>query len=62
VANAPAASNPPTSAPGVSQQAQQVPPLPPPIEVRPAPTLARPARPKPPLVLTPPVAVQQPAF
>jgi large subunit ribosomal protein L24 len=62
VANAPAASNPPTSAPGVSQQAQQVPPLPPPIEVRPAPTVARPARPKPPLVLTPPVAVQQPAF
>jgi large subunit ribosomal protein L24 len=36
----------------VSQQAA---PLPPPIEVRPAPGVARPAKP-PPLVLTPPVA------
>ncbi|SHN80238.1 AsmA family protein [Bradyrhizobium erythrophlei] len=42
-----------TGAPVVSQQVP--PPLPPPIEVRPAP---RPARPKPPLVLTPP----QPSF
>jgi uncharacterized protein involved in outer membrane biogenesis len=42
-----------TSDPVVSQQ---VPPLPPPIEVRPAPSIiARPPRPKPPLVLTPPV-------
>jgi large subunit ribosomal protein L24 len=56
----PAASNPTTNTSGVSQQAQQVPPLPAPIEVRPAPTVARPARPKPPLVLTPPA--QQPAF
>jgi hypothetical protein len=51
VAN-PAAANPPPDAPVVSQQ---VPPLPPPIEVRPAPSVARPARPKPPLVLTPPL-------
>jgi large subunit ribosomal protein L24 len=36
---------------------QQVQPLPPPIEVRPAPSvIARPPKPKPPLVLTPPVA------
>jgi hypothetical protein len=62
-ANPPATNNPPAGVPGVSQQAQQVaPPLPPPIEVRPAPTVARPARPKPPLVLTPPAYVQQPAF
>jgi AsmA-like C-terminal region len=39
---------------------QQVAPLPPPIEVRPAPGAARPApKPRPPLVLTPPVAVPQ---
>jgi uncharacterized protein involved in outer membrane biogenesis len=50
--NAPA-NNTAAAAPVVSQQAP--PPLPPPIEVRPVP---RPARPKPPLVLTP----QQPAF
>ncbi len=57
VANVPAANN----APGVSQQAQQVaPPLPPPIEVRPAPTVARPAKPRAPLVLTPPAP--QPSF
>ncbi|MGA7484445.1 MAG: hypothetical protein WBW26_21490, partial [Bradyrhizobium sp.] len=57
LANAPAASN----SPGVSQQAQQVlPPLPPPIEVRPAPTVARPAKPRAPLVLTPPAP--QPSF
>jgi hypothetical protein len=61
-ASAPAASNPPAGAPAVSQQAQQLPPLPPPIEVRPPPAVARPARLKPPLVLTPPVATPQPAF
>jgi large subunit ribosomal protein L24 len=49
----PPAANAPAGAPVVSQQVP--PPLPPPIEVRPVP---RPARPKPPLVLTPP----QPAF
>jgi large subunit ribosomal protein L24 len=58
-ANAPPASNPAASGPVVSQQA---PPLPPPIEVRPAPAVARPAKPKPPLMLTPPIATQQPAF
>jgi large subunit ribosomal protein L24 len=43
-----------TNSPVVSQQ---VAPLPPPIEVRPAPSvIARPPKPKPPLVLTPPVA------
>jgi large subunit ribosomal protein L24 len=50
------------NAPVVSQQAA---PLPPPIEVRPAPGAAvvRPPKPKPPLVLTPPVAgPQRPAF
>jgi uncharacterized protein involved in outer membrane biogenesis len=57
-ANAPPASN-PASAPVVSQQ---VPPLPPPIEVRPAPAVARPAKPRAPLVLTPPVATPQPAY
>jgi large subunit ribosomal protein L24 len=59
-ANAPAANVPvanpssgnPPDAPVVSQQ---VPPLPPPVEVRPAPSVARPARPKPPLVLSPPL-------
>jgi hypothetical protein len=58
-ASAPPASNPAASGPVVSQQA---PPLPPPIDVRPAPAVARPARPKPPLMLTPPVATPQPAF
>ncbi len=54
--------SPGTNAPVVSQQ---VPPLPPPIEVRPAPSVAvRPPRLKPPLVLTPPPAPasSQPAF
>jgi large subunit ribosomal protein L24 len=48
---APPGSNPPV----VSQQAA---PLPPPIEVRPAPgsAVARPPKPKPPLALTPPIA------
>jgi uncharacterized protein involved in outer membrane biogenesis len=52
VANAPLANPPATGDPVVSQQA---PPLPPPIEVRPAPSvIVRPPKPKPPLVLTPP--------
>ncbi len=58
-ANSAAAGNPAAGGPVVSQQA---PPLPPPIDVRPAPAVARPARPKPPLMLTPPVATPQPAF
>jgi large subunit ribosomal protein L24 len=42
---------------------QQVAPLPPPIEVRPAPSVLRPPKPRPPLVLTPPVANSpQPGF
>ena len=50
----PAPNPPAASAPVVSQQ---VAPLPPAIDVRPAPNvLARPPKPKPPLVLTPPVA------
>ena len=56
-ANAPAAGN-PANAPVVSQQ---VPPLPPPIDVRPAPAVARPAKPRAPLALTPPTA-PPPAF
>jgi AsmA-like C-terminal region len=56
----PSAAPPGPNAPVVSQQ---VAPLPPPIEVRPAPGVARPAKPRPPLVLTPPVATpQRPAF
>ena len=58
----PPAVPPAAGAPAVSNQpvSQQVPPpLPPPIEVRPAP---RPAKPRPPLALTPPVAATQPAF
>ncbi len=48
------------NSPVVSQQVQ---PLPPPIEVRPAPGAARPPRPRPPLVLTPPIAgLPPPAF
>jgi large subunit ribosomal protein L24 len=50
-ANAPAANPPAGSEPIVSQQ---VPPLPPPIEVRPAPSVIARPKPKPPLVLTPP--------
>jgi large subunit ribosomal protein L24 len=54
VINAPPA----PTAPVVSQQ---VAPLPPPIEVRPPPSVVvRPPKPKPPLVLTPPVANPQP--
>jgi large subunit ribosomal protein L24 len=50
----PPAAPPVSTAPVVSQQAA---PLPPPIEVRPAPSVvARPPKPKPPLVLTPPAA------
>jgi len=49
-----------TSAPVVSQQ---VPPLPPPIEVRPAPSVARvPPKPRPPLSLAPPLTSAPPAF
>jgi hypothetical protein len=52
VTSGPAADPPAAGDPVVSQQ---VPPLPPPIEVRPAPSvIARPSKPKPPLVLTPP--------
>jgi uncharacterized protein involved in outer membrane biogenesis len=50
---------PATNAPVVSQQ---VAPLPPPIEVRPAPGVARPTKPRSPLVLTPPAAPVQPTF
>jgi len=38
---------------------QQVAPLPPPIEVRPAPGVARPPKPRPPMVLMPPAAGPQ---
>jgi uncharacterized protein involved in outer membrane biogenesis len=59
----PPLASPPTNAPVVSQQ---VAPLPPPIEIRPAPGLVRPPhkpKPQPPLVLTPPAAPpQRPAF
>jgi AsmA-like protein len=59
VSSAPAA-NPAPSVPVASQQA---PPLPPPIEVRPAPGAVRvPPRPKPPLMLTPPARSAPPAF
>jgi large subunit ribosomal protein L24 len=54
VSNAPASSAPASNAPVVSQQ---VAPLPPPIEIRPAPGSApRPPRLRPPLVLTPPAS------
>jgi hypothetical protein len=64
-ASAPAANsggaNSSTAAPVVSQQ--QVPPLPPPIEVRPAPSVARvPPKPRPPLSLAPPATSAPPAF
>jgi uncharacterized protein involved in outer membrane biogenesis len=54
----PPATPPTPNAPAVSQQLA---PLPPPIEVRPAPGpgVVRPPKPKPPLVLTPPVASPQ---
>jgi large subunit ribosomal protein L24 len=57
-ANAPASGN-PANAPVVSQQ---VPPLPPPIDVRPAPGVARPAKPRAPLALTPPAVTPPSAF
>jgi len=44
------------STPGPPVVSQQVAPLPPPIEVRPAPNVARQPRPRAPLVLTPPIA------
>jgi len=46
----------PTANPPVASQ--QLAPLPPPIEVRPAPGTVRP-KPRPPLVLTPPIANPQ---
>jgi hypothetical protein len=56
--NTPATSVPPVVPPsstGDPVVGQQAPPLPPPIEVRPAPNvIARPPKPKPPLLLTPP--------
>jgi large subunit ribosomal protein L24 len=58
--NAASAANPTAGTPVASQQ---VPPLPPPIDVRPAPNAARvPPKPKPPLVLTPPLASSPSAF
>jgi hypothetical protein len=60
LAAVPAPNSPLTGAPsppagGEAVAGQQAPPLPPPIEVRPAPTVPpRPPKPKPPLVLTPP--------
>jgi uncharacterized protein involved in outer membrane biogenesis len=58
VSRQPATPPTPNAPPAVSQQLA---PLPPPIEVRPAPGtgVARPPKPKPPLVLTPPVAGSQ---
>jgi large subunit ribosomal protein L24 len=58
VSRTPATPPTPNAPPAVSQQLA---PLPPPIEVRPAPGpgVARPPKPKPPLVLTPPVAGPQ---
>jgi hypothetical protein len=53
--NVPVANPSPANPPDAPVVSQQVPPLPPPVEVRPAPNVARPARPKPPLVLTPPL-------
>jgi uncharacterized protein involved in outer membrane biogenesis len=41
---------------------QQAPPLPPPINVRPAPAVPRPVKPRAPLVLTPQAAPTQPSF
>ena len=54
---APPAAVPSTAMPPVVSQ--QVAPLPPPIEIRPAPGAARPPKPRPPLALTPQVPAQQ---
>ena len=54
---APPAAVPSTTVPPVVSQ--QVAPLPPPIEIRPAPGAARPPKPRPPLALTPQVPAQQ---
>jgi uncharacterized protein involved in outer membrane biogenesis len=54
----PPAPSSPSNAPVVTQQLA---PLPPPIEVRPAPGAVRPQRPRQPLVLTPPVATPPPS-
>ncbi|HEY3892690.1 MAG TPA: AsmA-like C-terminal region-containing protein [Bradyrhizobium sp.] len=52
-----------TSTPSPPVVSQQVAPLPPPIEVRPAPNVVRPPKPRAPLVLTPPIAnPPRPAF
>ena len=53
---APVAPTPGATSPGAPVVSQQAAPLPPPIEVRPAPgsNVARPPKPRPPLVLTPP--------
>lgn len=58
---APAAARPGAAAPPAPVASQQAAPLPPPIEVRPAPgsAVARPPKLRPPLVLTPPVAAPQ---
>jgi uncharacterized protein involved in outer membrane biogenesis len=48
------ATRPPAAAPNAPVVSQQAAPLPPPIEVRPAPGAARPPKPRPPLALTPP--------
>jgi uncharacterized protein involved in outer membrane biogenesis len=48
------APRPPAVAPNAPVVSQQAAPLPPPIEVRPAPGAARPPKPRPPLALTPP--------
>ncbi len=49
----------PSPSPNAPVVGQQLAPLPPPIEVRPAPGVVRQPKPKPPLVLTPPVASPQ---
>jgi large subunit ribosomal protein L24 len=54
---------PPAAPPNAPVVSQQLAPLPPPIEVRPAPNVARPPKPRPPLALTPPAtAPPRPAF
>jgi large subunit ribosomal protein L24 len=60
-APAPGAASPGAAAPNAPVASQQAAPLPPPIEVRPAPgsPVARPPKLRPPLVLTPPVAAPQ---
>ena len=58
-----AGARPPAASPNAPVVSQQLAPLPPPIEVRPAPNVARPPKPRPPLALTPPAtAPPRPAF